>query len=152
VEEKMVEQKPLEDPDPKPADDPPPMLATGIKGDGPGGIAGLGSGRDRMGNGNTLGNRGGGKWDNFARQVQNKVSEGLRRNPKTRAASVSTLTVRMWPDSTGRVARAKLAGSTGNAALDAAIEEVLTGLQLDEPPPAGMPLPIVLRISERRPH
>jgi protein TonB len=151
-EEKMIEQAPPEDPDPKPADEPPPMIATGIKGDGPGGIAGLGSGRDRLGNGNTLGGARGGKWDGFARQVQNKVSEGLRRSPKTRAARVSSLTVRIWPDSTGRINRAKLAASTGDAALDAAIEDVLTGLQLPEPPPAGMPLPIVMRITERRPN
>jgi periplasmic protein TonB len=149
----MVEQPPLENEPPKPADDPPPMLATGIKGDGPGGIAGLGSGRDRFGSGTGLGSaRGGGKWDNFARQVQSKVSDGLHRSPKTRAARVSSLTVKIWPDSTGRISRAKLTGSTGGAALDAAIEEVLTGLQLPEPPPPGMPLPIVLRISERRPN
>jgi hypothetical protein len=46
-----------------------------------------------------------------------------------------------------------LAGSTGHPVVDAAIkEEVLTGLQLEEPPPADMPLPIVIRLTARRPN
>jgi hypothetical protein len=53
----------------------------------------------------------------------------------------------------GRIARAELAGSTGDPAVDAAIKnQVLTGLQLQEAPPSGMPLPIVMRITERRPN
>ncbi len=36
-------------------------------------------------------------------------------------------------------------------ALDSVIEsQVLNGLQLDSPPPAGMPLPIVLRLTARK--
>jgi len=157
MEEKMIEQTPVEDepkPEPKPADDPPPALGTNIKGDGPG-IAGLGSSGNGGGLGGTgLGSgRGGGKWDSYARQVQSRVSDALRRNRKSRSARFSSLQVRVWPDSTGRISRARLAGSTGDGALDTAIEnEVLTGLQLQEPPPQGMPSPIVLRLSARRPN
>jgi TonB family protein len=61
--------------------------------------------------------------------------------------------VRVWPDATGRITRAKLDRSTGDAALDAAIrDEALSGLQLQQPPPEGMPTPIVLRVSARRPN
>ena len=52
-----------------------------------------------------------------------------------------------------RVTRASLVSSTGDPAVDAAIKaDVLTGLQLDAPPPEGMPLPIVMRLTARRPN
>lgn len=156
----MIEQAPLEEkppePEPKPADEPPPILGTNIKGDGPSDGFGLGfSGNGGGLGGNGLGGTGrrGGKWDSYARQVQSTIVEALRRNPKSRAASISGLQVRIWPDSAGRVSRAQLVGSTGNPSLDEAIRnEVLTGLQLNEPQPQGMPSPIVLRLNARRPN
>jgi outer membrane biosynthesis protein TonB len=157
MEEKMIEQAPVEEkePEPKPADDPPPALGTGIKGDGPPdgfGLSGSGNGGRIGGDGSGSG-RGGGKWDSYARQVQSKIADALRKNRKSRAARISALQVRIWPDSTGRITRAVVSGSTGDAALDAAIQnEVLTGLQLSEPPPQGMPSPIVLRLTARRPN
>jgi len=46
----------------------------------------------------------------------------------------------------------ELSGSTGEPALDAALKnQVLNGLQLQEPPPSDMPLPIVMRLTARRP-
>jgi protein TonB len=69
----------------------------------------------------------------------------------TRTANIRA-EVKVWADSTGRITRATVANSTGNAALDTALrDEVLTGLQLSEPPPQGMPMPIVLRVTARRP-
>jgi len=60
--------------------------------------------------------------------------------------------VRIWPDNTGRITRATLASSTGDAALDAALrDDVLSGLQLSEPPPADMPLPIVMQLTAKKP-
>jgi outer membrane biosynthesis protein TonB len=130
-----------------PKDEPP--LGTGIKGDGPDSY-GL---SDKAGNGRIGGNSGNGsKWGWYASQVQSRIQEAMQRNRKTRSASLS-VSVRVWPDSTGRIARAQLAGSTGDSGLDAAIrDEILTGLQLQEPPPAGMPAPITLRLAARRPH
>jgi len=81
-----------------------------------------------------------------------RIADALRSNATTKTASISSLQVRIWPDASGRITRASLAGSTGNATVDAAIEnQVLVGLRLQEPPPAGMKLPIVLRLSARRP-
>jgi hypothetical protein len=61
--------------------------------------------------------------------------------------------VRVWPDVTGRITRAKLNNSTGDSALDALIrDEILTGIQMSEPPPEGMPTPIIMRITARRPN
>ena len=156
--EKMEKQAPVEEKPkeaaPKKADNPPQTLATGIKGDGPG--SGLSSSGNGLGGGNFIGGPksggGGGKWDQYAGQVQSKIGEALRRNPKTKSASIAKLEVRIWPDGTGRVTRAQLVGSTNDSAMDSAIQnQVLTGLQLAEPPPAGMKLPIILRLSASRP-
>ena len=139
------EEKPEEEP-PKPPDQPP--IGTNIKGDGSSNAFNLGNSKGTgFGDQSTKSTRFG--W--YAGQVQSRISEALRNNSKTRAAELS-IQARIWPDATGRIIRVRLSGSTGDAALDAALrDEVLTGLQLREPPPPGMPLPIVLRVSEKRP-
>ena len=138
----IKEEAPKEAP---PKDEPP--LGTGIKGDGTGDNYGLGSG---SGTGR-IGGRDGSRWGWYASQVQSRIQQALQQNRKTRTASM-TVNVRVWPDATGRIARAQLAGSTGDASLDSTLrDEVLTGLQMAEPPPAGMPAPITLRVTARRP-
>jgi TonB family protein len=143
IEEPMIkEDQPKEAP---PKDEPP--LGTGIK--GPGGDnfgLGSGSGNGRIGGGD------GSKWGWYASQVQSRIQQALQQNRKTRTASMS-VNVRVWADPNGRISRAQLAGSTGDPSLDNALrDEVLTGLQLPEPPPAGMPAPITLRVTAKRPH
>jgi protein TonB len=151
-EEKIAEQQEqkIETPDEKPKDEPPkppdePPIGTGIKGDGRGDNFGLtGS------TGNGFGGNGGNRFDWYAGQVQSSVGQALRNNRRTRVAELR-IRVRVWPDASGRITRAQLTGSTGDLGLDAAIrDEVLTGLQLSEPPPAGMPMPIVLRLTAKR--
>lgn len=145
IEEPMIkEEAPKEE---APKDEPP--LGTGIKGDGGSDSFGLGSG---SGNGRIGGNENGSKWGWYAGQIQSRIQQALQRNSKTRSASIS-VKVRIWPDASGRISRVQLAESTGNPALDSALrDDVLSGLQLDEGPPPGMPAPITLRIVERRPH
>jgi TonB family protein len=83
--------------------------------------------------------------------VEAQIQEALRANAKTRRA-VMQLQARLWTDASGRVTRVQLVTSSGNAEIDAAVrDEVLAGLTLREPPPKDMPMPIVTRISERRP-
>jgi periplasmic protein TonB len=100
-----------------------------------------------------LSNSGGNaRFGSYAAQVQSGIKEALLRNSKTRTASISGVRIRIWVDSTGRVTRAQLVDSTGNPSLDSAItDNALTGLQLKEPPPSDMPMPIVLRVSTHRP-
>jgi outer membrane biosynthesis protein TonB len=153
VEQKMVEQEKVDDNQEKPDDKPPeaaPALSTNLTGGG-----GPDFGLAHSGGGNTLGGSrrsGGGKWGWYASKVQGRIGDALRQNPKTKTASMN-ITVRIWPDPvTGRVTKAKITGSTGSPEVDRALqEEILQGLQLDEPPPAGMPAPIVMRINARRP-
>ena len=148
----MVEQKPVENeekPVPKPPDAPAP-LGTSITGPGGGPDMGLGTG---LGGGGGYGSGGGGrngsKYGWYATQVQNRIADAMRTNPRTRKASMNVV-VRIWPDSTGRVTKARVS-SSGDPALDAALQnDILTNLQLAEPPPSDMPLPIVMRVSARR--
>jgi outer membrane biosynthesis protein TonB len=153
VEEKMVEQMPVDANEAKPEESAPaPAADLGTSITGPGGADGFGLGSNRgtgaLGGSATRGS--GSKWGWYAAQVQSTISDALRKNVRTREASFR-LEVRVWPDLTGRITRAQLAGSTGDAALDAAIKgDVLANLQLKEAPPQGMPLPIVLRLTARR--
>jgi len=137
--------------DPKP--DEPPPIGTNNVGSGP--PDGFGLGAYKGGGGNGIGGTGrrvgGSKFGWYASKVQSSISEAMRKNTSTRKASLS-LQVSIWADGTGRVTRAKLAGSSGDPAVDEALRNsVLTGLQLSEPPPADMPMPIVLKLSARKP-
>lgn len=142
-----VDEKPAE-PD-APADDPGPIGLP--EGNGPGNYGPGGKGGGGTGSGSGSG-QARSRFGWYAGQVQTVISEGLRRNTQTRNASFA-IRVAIWADSTGRVTRAKLLGSSGNSAIDQAIQsEVLVGLQLREAPPAGMPMPIQLRLTARKPN
>ena len=98
------------------------------------------------------GGGGGSKWGWYAGQVQNRLADALRNHPLTKRAGFTNV-VKIWSDSTGRITRVKLTGSTGDSKLDAAIEnEVFNGLVLTEPPPDDMPMPINLRLTARKPN
>lgn len=149
----MEEQKPADDDEKKPDDSPPtaPDPGTGIKGNGPPDGFGLGAGGgSRLGGGNR-GNPGS-KFGWYAGQVQTRIAEAMRNHRKTRTASFSG-EVRIWSDAGGRITRAVLIGNPGEPAVNDAVKnEILTGLQLQEPPPAGMKMPIVLRVKAQRPN
>lgn len=160
--QEMVEQKHMEEPetkpvhpDEKPKEDskkqaPPGPLGVNAKGEGQSdafGLVGKPGGNGLLGGGGGGGTRFG--W--WANEVQTRIEQALRQNNRTRTASIPGLRVRIWADNTGRVTRAQLVGTTGDTALDGAIaNDVLTGLQLQEPPPSDMPMPVVLRITAHR--
>ena len=151
-EEKMDEEKaPVDEPPPDeaPADPAPSITSTGPAGNDKFGLS-KGNGGSGNGTGRKLGGTGS-KYGYYAGQVQNSVSAAIRRHGKTKSANMSVI-AKIWADDTGRVTRATLSGSTGDPAVDAALrEEVLTGLQLQSPPPAGMKMPINLRLTARAP-
>jgi protein TonB len=153
-DQKMVEQQPVQDekkeeaPKEKAPDAPAP-LGTSITGPG-GSDMGLTGGIGGSG-GYGTGGAGGTKYGWYASEVQNRIAGALRDNPRTRRAAMNVV-IRIWPDSSGRIAKARVSGSTGDPALDATIQnEILTGIQLADPPPADMPLPIIMRVSAQRP-
>jgi periplasmic protein TonB len=165
-EPEMIEQEPIVDPevadkppDEEPAEDEPPAesdepplgpLGLDAEAEGPGDAFNL------AGNpgGNGLLNGGGGgapPWTRYAAIVQREIEAAIHANPKTRNSSAQ-VRVRIWADRLGRIARVELVTSSGNPDVDAAIRsEVLTGLSIGEPPPADMPMPVLTRITTRRP-
>ena len=160
----MVEQKQMMEPETKPDkpvkrdeapkshDKAPGPLGLNAKGEGAGdafGLVGKPGGNGLLGDG---GGGGGTRWGWYASEVQATIEEALRNNPHTRDAS-ARIQIKIWPDKTGRITRVDLEGSTGDPVVDSAIKnEVLNGLQLQEAPPADMPLPIVLRLTAQRPN
>ena len=150
-EEKVEEhEEKIETPEEKPKDEPvkppdEPPIGTGIKGDGKGDSFGLsGSGGSGFGGG-------GNRFDWYAGQVQRRIADALRNNRAIREASLS-VKVQVWTDPSGRISRVELAGSSGDPSVDAALKnDVLTGLQVSEGPPEGMPMPILLRLTAKRP-
>lgn len=150
-EEEMVQQEVVPDDEPPPdapaPEAPPAGIDSNTGGKGPP-IAGGGGGGNRIGGSGRKG--GGSKWGYYAAKVQTTIKEALAGNASTQKATFS-MQVRVWADSTGRITKAVLVGSSGNPAVDQAIRnQVLIGLQLPEAPPAGMPMPITLRMSARK--
>jgi hypothetical protein len=145
IEQQPVqEEKKLEAPKEKPVDAPAP-LGTGITGPGGGPDLGLGSG---LGTGGGYGGGGGGgsKYGWYASEVQDRIADAVRNDPRMRRGAMNVI-VRIWPDATGRIVKATVS-SGGNSTLESTVQDsILAGLQLPEPPPADMPLPIVMRLE-----
>jgi protein TonB len=152
--QRVEEQTQVTEQDMKPPEQAPeapsPSLGTGVTGNGPADGFGLG-GKDR-GQITGTGARGGGgsRFGAYFSQVVQAVTVALGRNPATRNAKFD-VRVRVWSDPTGRVNRVRLLQSTGEPELDRVIgTEALIGCQLPDIP-AGMRLPLELRLNLRRP-
>ena len=155
TEQEFKEDKPLEKPKDEPAkeatnDQPPGPLSLDAKATGPGDLFNLGG--KPGGNPYGPGGGGGSRWGAYAAMVQKEMTAALEANPKTKKAVVQGVKIRLWADSTGRITKVQLENSTGDAEVDNAIRnEVFGGLTLREPPPKDMPMPVVTRVTERRP-
>jgi len=155
---KQVEQMDKQDsvtPDDEKPDESPqpsgPSITTSIMGNGPDafGVGASRRGGDQLTDGGSRGQRSRFGW--YAAQVQNTIQGALGRNGLTNKAKFEN-EVRIWADITGRITRVKLKGTTGDSAVDQAINEVLSGLLLQQPPPADMKMPIVMKLSAHRPN
>jgi len=155
AEPEFKEDKPIEKPVDEPVkdaknSDPPGPLALDAKPVGPGDVFGL-AGKPGGSPYGGAGGGGGSRWGWYASIVQSQIESALRANPRTRNA-VMQLQIRLWADGTGRVNRVQLVSSTGSSDLDATIRnDVLGSLMLREPPPRDMPMPMVTRVTARRP-
>jgi periplasmic protein TonB len=154
AEPEFKEEKPVDKPKDEPVkdaknDEPPGPLSLDAKAVGPGDLFNLGS---KVG-GSPYGGGGGGgsRWGWYTTIVTDQATAALRANPKTRNMATQ-IQVRLWVDSSGRVTRVTISPSTGDAELDAVIrDEVLGRLTLREPPPKDMLMPVVTRVTARRP-
>lgn len=85
----------------------------------------------------------------FTGQVQSHLKMNLRRRPELRETDYQVV-LRVWFGRDGRVERYELAGSSGNPEIDRNLRLSLDALPpLSQPPPADMPQPVTLRISNR---
>lgn len=139
--------EPQQAPDPTPSNQPPPGETLGVDADGSGsgdgfGLVGRKGGRDLVGGGGSAL-----AW--YSGVIKTEIQEKLSNDPKVRAGAFS-VSVRIWLKADGTVENIKLMASTGNAERDRAIETALGGLRrLSQPPPAGMPQPVTIRIVSR---
>ncbi|WP_322516780.1 TonB C-terminal domain-containing protein [Rhodopseudomonas palustris] len=154
AEQEFKEEKAIEKPQDEPVkdaknDEPPGPLALDAKATGPGDLFNLGG----KPGGSPYGGGGGGgsRWGWYASIVQSQIESALRANQRTQRA-VLQVQIRLWADSTGKISRVQLVSSTGDAELDRIIrDDVLGSLTLREPPPKDMPMPMVTRVTARRP-
>jgi TonB family protein len=109
-----------------------------------GGGLGEGSG-DGLGAGNSPGNRFG--W--YYARLATEIEDAFRRNKRLLASS-ARVEVRVWADPSGRISKVRLVRTTGDPELDEAVQSIV-GLQLREAPPRDIPMPMVARLTARRP-
>jgi len=137
--------------EPEAAQDDTPQIGSNIQGEGGNdfGLRGKGSAALPSAFGGSRGG-GGSKYGAYAGMVQSRVGEALRNNARTRRVN-GEFRVRIWVDASGRITRARLQGSTGSAEADRAInEDALVGVFLPQPPPADMPMPILMQVRARQ--
>lgn len=159
VEEKLPEPEIKEEvkvPEPDqmpdvPSDQPPgEQLGVDAEGSGSGdsfGLVGKPGGKDitTIGGGDT----GGDKHAWYAGVVGREIERELARAAQLRGITFKAQ-IRIWVGSGGRVSRAELAGSSGNADTDRRIRESLDGIRaLSRTPPADMPQPVILLATSR---
>jgi protein TonB len=138
----------------------PGPLALAAEGSGPGdafNLAGNPGGRGLLsggglGDGSGAGLGGGGAGNRYGwyyAKVAADLEEAFRRHRRMSAAS-ARVELRVWTDAAGRISRVQLIRSTGDLELDAAIQSVV-GLKLREAPPRDIPMPMIARLTARRP-
>jgi TonB family protein len=142
VEKPVVPNQPPKAAPPKPSSA--PALGTSLKSNGTSNafdLSGSGSGNGIIGGSGT-----GGGGGSYSEAVASQIQQALQSNPQTRHATAG-LVVLVWVDASGTVTRVQLEKSSGNTAMDDAIQnQVLSKLQLYAPPP-GTQMPIEMRLT-----
>jgi hypothetical protein len=87
-------------------------------------------------------------YDTYSRLVQLKVRQALTSGS---AANLTGRTVRIlvWVDADGVIQKPRLYTSSGDQTIDSVIVNRLTGTSVDNRPPAGLPQPLHIRISNK---
>lgn len=144
--------------EPRPASPPAGPLALATEGEGPGdafNLAGNPGGRGLLsggglgdGSGDGLGG-GGSRFGWYYAQLATEIEDAFRHHKQLTSAS-ARVELRVWVDPDGRISKVQLVRSTGDPKVDEAIQSVV-GLRLREPPPRDIPMPMVARLTARRP-
>ena len=87
----------------------------------------------------------------YGNAVKREVDNWLQRQPSLRRAGEYSLPIQIWVRADGAIERTRLVGSSGDADTDQTVREALERFPgFRNPPPAGMPQPISLKLSNRR--
>ena len=147
-EEKVDVHEQDPQPDPTPSNEPPPSEQLGLDTEGGAGgdafgLVGHAGGRDLLATGGSALN-----W--YGGLVKNELVAQLDRIKEARKGSYS-VSIQIWVRSDGTFERMHLVQSTGDPERDKAIERELPELlpRFSEAPPAGMPQPIRIHVSNR---
>ncbi|HVW70349.1 MAG TPA: energy transducer TonB [Steroidobacteraceae bacterium] len=146
-EEKVDVHEPEPEPDPTPSNEPPPSEQLGLDAEGGAGgdafgLVGHKGGRDLLASGGSAL-----AW--YGGLVKNRLLDCLQSDKDVRKGGAYSVDVEAWVREDGTVERIRLEKSTGDRQRDKAIEAQSSGCRISEPPPAGMPQPIRLRIVSR---
>lgn len=146
IKEEKIEQPEEPEPEPEQAEEPPPGDNLGIDGEG-------GAGSDSFGlvgkkGGHGLIGGGGNAIVYYGQQIQRQLADALQRNLSDKARSQKFSAIAsVWIAADGRVTRAELSGSSGQADVDDALKSALAGMRLTlKAPPENMPQPLKIRI------
>jgi TonB family protein len=144
---KVIENKPAAKPNPAPAGS--PLTAAAGAGANAYGLAvGNGGGGGMIGGGGGGGGGGGSRFGAYAGTIQARIEAALHDDERTRSAKY-LLKLSIWLSPTGQVVRVKVASSTGDPALDQAIERVIAAVGVGQAPPNDMPQPVNLQVRAR---
>jgi protein TonB len=145
-EEKIEEPLPQDTPEEAPPDEAAPAEQLGLDAEGVAGSDGFGLAARKGGQGLGLG---GAAFAWYTALLKDSILDALSADERLRKGTYQ-LTVRVWLTSGGEIERIKLASTSGDRTLDAAIEDALGKLgRVREPPPLEMPQPVTLRIVSR---
>ena len=145
VEKKIEEvQKPVEE-QPKVNDAPKPVTINGPAQAGNDAFnVGAGSGGGDVGSGSGFGEA------NYGRFLSSTIQQAVSSDERT-GSFVGTAEIDVWIDGEGRVTRATVARTSGDAKTDQDLVAVLEGMPaLNEPPPTSLRFPQRIRIGGRR--
>lgn len=143
-------QQTIQQKEPEPTPDkeaPPPPAQLGL--DAAGAAGGDSFGLVARQGGSDLIGSGGAAFAWYTGKIKDAVSDRLSADPKLRAKKF-TVSVRVWIATDGQIKQIRLAGSSGNSAIDGEISAALGALgRLDQSPPLEMPQPVTLQIVGR---
>ena len=146
-EEKIEEPLPQETPEEAPPDEAAPAEQLGLDAEGVAGADGFGlaarkGGRDLLGTG-------GAAFAWYTSSLKDRILEMLSDDERIRKGKYQ-VTVSVWVRDDGSIEQIKLRSTSGDRALDQAIEETLRRMhRAQDAPPLEMPQPVTLRIVSK---
>lgn len=151
----VKEEVKLPDPAPEPmdeADEPPPGPDLGIDAEGTGSGDGFGL-VGKKGGADLIGGSKGNPWawyDAIVNEAVNSAFQDALSREQALKDKTYRVVMKVWIDTSGKVARIALIDKTGDSKVDELLEDVLQNLKaLREGPPADMPQPLKIRVTSR---